>query len=559
MAVENPPRQETLEQAFEHEIYTSDGKSVQFGSLFVSVQAHQSVLVIFIRHFFCGNCQEYVRRLSCPESPFHPTKPAAQRPTLIIIGPGSPSLISSYLTLTECPFAIYADPSTRLYDILGMHRTLSMGPKKPEYIQHSIFGNAVKSAWQILRRVGNGDANSGGNLDVNGGEFLFVHRNATKNGRCSSSPDSVANPARNTASAGSACSNSTIQWRASWCHRMLNSRDHTELSDLENHVLATSSHPGGARTTSPPRPILARGSPYTAVPRSYASHCRGSCPGPDIPKCRDEALMKQHLQKVMSTPHQQTRSPSRSSGGLKRPHSRARSTASGSESRACPPPPPIQEQVEHEEEMQQAKGLTKSVASRVGQIVRSKSFSAKSSKRVVTASDGPGGEIPRTMHTRKRSVPNLFRLASRESPSMPQRPPSASASAAASHARSESTPQARVGSHSRSPSNLVPTSKQSKDQARMPLISRTLSFSAPRPLSRKGKGKGHVEMDDNGVMLVDGVEFVNVISLRARVDSGFGEEKKRGHRQTGSGESRTLVGEQHGEKQRLTIEGSVAA
>jgi hypothetical protein len=98
-----------------------------------------------------------------------------------------------------------------------------------------------------------------------------------------------------------------------------------------------------------------------------------------------------------------------------------------------------------------------------------------------------------------------------------------------------------------------------KDQTRMPTLSRTLSFSAPRPLSRKAKGKGHVELDENGVMLVDGVEFVNVISLRARVDSGFGEGK-RVHGKTGSVvEGGSLVGEQHGEQQRLTIEGSVAA
>jgi hypothetical protein len=42
----------------------------------------------------------------------------------------------------------------------------------------------------------------------------------------------------------------------------------------------------------------------------------------------------------------------------------------------------------------------------------------------------------------------------------------------------------------------------------------------------KGKGKGGVvEMDETGIMLVDGVEFVNVISLKARVDradSGLG-------------------------------------
>jgi hypothetical protein len=45
-------------------------------------------------------------------------------------------------------------------------------------------------------------------------------------------------------------------------------------------------------------------------------------------------------------------------------------------------------------------------------------------------------------------------------------------------------------------------------------------------------------MDDNGIMLVDGVEFVNVISLKARVDrvdSGFSETEKTTTKTTKSG------------------------
>ncbi|KAK4940689.1 hypothetical protein LTR10_019199 [Elasticomyces elasticus] len=529
MAVENAPSPSTLKQAFEHQIYSSDAKPVPFGSLFDNVQGHQSVLVIFIRHFFCGNCQEYVRRLSSSESPFHPSKPASQRPLIIIIGPGFPSLIASYVALTECPFTIYADPSTRLYDILGMHRTLSMGPKNPEYIQRSLVGNAVKSAWQILRRVGTGDAMSGGDLDVNGGEFLFVHRNTTKNNHHMSGLNRHPTISRRLVSTASSSSLSTIQWEVSWCHRMLNSRDHTELAGLETQVLGASSQTG-SRTTSPPRPILARGTPYLKDTRSYSHDHHGSCPGPDIPKSRDEAMMKQHLQKIMSTPNQHTRSPSRSSV-IKRPHSRARSRA---ESRASQPT--IQEhEVEDEDEMQQRKGFTASLTSKVGGVLRSKSFSSKSSRRPTVSSED-AGEIH--AHSRKRSSPNLFTLASK--PSVSHRPQTA----AASQARSDSA-QVKVESHSRSASNGVSISKV-PSVPRMPTLSRTFSMSAARPLSRKAKGQ--VQMDENGVMLVDGVEFVNVISLRARVDSGFG----------GSPEKGSQLGEQNDEA-RVVVEEVAAA
>ncbi|KAK5260167.1 hypothetical protein LTR40_004654 [Exophiala xenobiotica] len=209
MAIEATPNPSTLKQAFEHEIYSSDGTPLSFGSLFNNNnnsrgdehQPSPSVLVIFIRHFFCGNCQEYIRRLSSPDSPFHPTSRHQQRqhalhsgsfskptttttttttphppppppppppPAVVIIGPGSPSLLASYSSRTQCAFPIYADPSTQLYDILGMHRTLSMGVKSPAYIQHSLWSGAVKSAWQIVKRVGNGDAMDGGDWQVNG-------------------------------------------------------------------------------------------------------------------------------------------------------------------------------------------------------------------------------------------------------------------------------------------------------------------------------------------------------------------------------------------------------
>jgi len=43
---------ETLEKVENFQVFDKDGKEVQFGSLY----ADQETLVIFIRHFLCGNC-----------------------------------------------------------------------------------------------------------------------------------------------------------------------------------------------------------------------------------------------------------------------------------------------------------------------------------------------------------------------------------------------------------------------------------------------------------------------------------------------------------------------
>ena len=98
-----------------------------------------------------------------------------------------------YAQTTGCPFPIYADPSRKLYDYLGMTRTLDMG-KKPEYIQSNMLLTSMQSIVQGIK-TGN-KALKGGDLKQVGGEFLF------QDGRCV------------------------------WVHRMRNTRDHAEVPHL---------------------------------------------------------------------------------------------------------------------------------------------------------------------------------------------------------------------------------------------------------------------------------------------------------------------------------------
>ena len=72
-----------------------------------------------------------------------------------------------------------------------MTRTLSLGNKAPEYMKISVPMNAVKSMWQTLRA--GRDMWKGGDFYQVGGEFMFEDE------------------------------------RVTWCHRMRNTRDHTEI------------------------------------------------------------------------------------------------------------------------------------------------------------------------------------------------------------------------------------------------------------------------------------------------------------------------------------------
>ena len=103
-----------------------------------------------------------------------------------------------YVEATGCPFSVYADPSRRLFDLLGMTRTLSLGPKRPTYMRKSLFSNGISSIIQGIRS-GRG-AVKGGDVKQVGGEFLFEDEKVV------------------------------------WCHRMRNTRDHAEVEELKRIV-----------------------------------------------------------------------------------------------------------------------------------------------------------------------------------------------------------------------------------------------------------------------------------------------------------------------------------
>lgn len=226
-----------FDRLFEHTISNSAGKQLNFRAVFETnwnaqvpcvtppanspsqdgdttqdmaiVEAQQRVLIIFIRHFFCGNCQEYLRCLASSPilSPVNLTKHNIR---IAIIGCGSPSLIESYRAIADIPqsWQLFADPSTKAYQILGMRRTLSLGDRSPRYIRRSLTGNMLRSIVQGIRRIPQGDVLAAGGWDVNGGEFLFESDHSDQLSHCN------------------------YKWRLKWCHRMLNSRDHTELEEL---------------------------------------------------------------------------------------------------------------------------------------------------------------------------------------------------------------------------------------------------------------------------------------------------------------------------------------
>ncbi|KAF5875221.1 putative thioredoxin-like protein [Botrytis fragariae] len=226
------PSQEVLKKVESMIVLDRDGKTRPFKSLYSGPNVARRVLVIFIRHFFCGNCQEYLRTLTA--SITEDSLLQLHTPTFIaVVGCGSPSLIPMYQEATNCPFPIYADPTKKLYDELGMMRTLNLGTR-PEYQRRGTLMGIGQSVLQSLKQIKGGKLFQGGDYQQVGGEFLFEPvRMATP---ITSPADG---PVGMHASGGILGNGDKIgenegyeEKRITWCHRMKNTRDHAEVPEI---------------------------------------------------------------------------------------------------------------------------------------------------------------------------------------------------------------------------------------------------------------------------------------------------------------------------------------
>ncbi|KAL9019998.1 MAG: hypothetical protein Q9185_002737 [Variospora sp. 1 TL-2023] len=209
---DDPPTKNDLDKVAELPVLDVNGKPHAFRSLYTSDSNEPlRVLIIFIRHFFCGNCQEYLRSVSTSITP-DGLKSLPTRTKVIVIGCGQPNLITMCARETGCPYPIYADPSKNLYAQLGMIRTLDLGPRSPQYMQYSLPSAMVRSVYQNLKA--GRSAFRGGNYWQVGGEFLLE------------------------------------DGRASWCHRMRNTRDHTEIPETRRQLGLDGAQPPLRKTFS---------------------------------------------------------------------------------------------------------------------------------------------------------------------------------------------------------------------------------------------------------------------------------------------------------------------
>ncbi|KXT02722.1 hypothetical protein AC578_5430 [Pseudocercospora eumusae] len=163
------PSPQALAQAGDLKIKDQDGNEIPFKQLYTGKADNERQLIIFIRHFFCGSCEQYVMALS---KDLPPAALEASNTSMTLIGCGEPKCIPGYIERTSCPYPIYTDPSASIYKALGMtYITIKPGPNpQPTYLQKPFFKNVLDSMWNS---IASGHPLSAGPSAQNGGEWLF--------------------------------------------------------------------------------------------------------------------------------------------------------------------------------------------------------------------------------------------------------------------------------------------------------------------------------------------------------------------------------------------------
>ncbi|KAI0540532.1 AhpC/TSA antioxidant enzyme-domain-containing protein [Xylaria digitata] len=215
------PSLQILKRIEDHTVIDHVGKTHPFKSLYSGRNVARRILVIFIRHFFCGNCQEYLRTVASSITP-EALLGLPVSTFIVVVGCGSHKLIDSYVKETGCPFPVYADPTRRLYQELGMVSTLHLG-ERPAYMQNKTVVHTVMSGIrQGLKQVTTGLVTKMGDQRQVGGEFLFEPASRTLETPISSPlPDDEGQS-----------SSAVEEKRVTWCHRMRTTRDHAEIPEL---------------------------------------------------------------------------------------------------------------------------------------------------------------------------------------------------------------------------------------------------------------------------------------------------------------------------------------
>ncbi|EIW67879.1 hypothetical protein TREMEDRAFT_18577, partial [Tremella mesenterica DSM 1558] len=118
-SVDQIPTKSQLWEAAMCFVRDEEGQLVPFQNLFPLTETTYhppKTIVFFIRHFWCGQCQDYTL---ASLGLLDPDALARKNIRVVVISNGSWKIIKAYRKVFNCPFPIYVDGPRRLYGLLG--------------------------------------------------------------------------------------------------------------------------------------------------------------------------------------------------------------------------------------------------------------------------------------------------------------------------------------------------------------------------------------------------------------------------------------------------------
>ncbi|WOO76575.1 Thioredoxin-like protein AAED1 [Vanrija pseudolonga] len=111
------PSARTLWEASQRTVTDDEGKKVAFGDLFPSYDGGaQKTVMVFVRHFWCGACQNY---MEFSLANVDPEIVRQHNIRVVLIGCGSWKAIKAYKALFNCQYEMYTDRSRKIYKLMG--------------------------------------------------------------------------------------------------------------------------------------------------------------------------------------------------------------------------------------------------------------------------------------------------------------------------------------------------------------------------------------------------------------------------------------------------------
>jgi len=129
-SVDRIPSKRRLFEAGTLFLRDENGDLVSFGDMFPKTPLSKAedepmppmprTVIFFIRHFWCGQCQDFMFASLSQLDPVAIEKAGIK---VIVISNGSWKIIKSYKELFKCPFPIYVDGPRKLYSLLGYEKS----------------------------------------------------------------------------------------------------------------------------------------------------------------------------------------------------------------------------------------------------------------------------------------------------------------------------------------------------------------------------------------------------------------------------------------------------